>query len=197
MPISYDRRRNPARKTRKGITMTTAEYLATPETVLPRELAFGVLRVADSPVVNHQRVVRDLVVMLTPFVREAQMGELLPAPMDVVLDYDAALVVQPDVLFVRRDRQAIVADRVYGAPDLVIEVLSPHPRIGRLDERVGWFAQYGVRECWLVDLATRQIAVLEFQDAKIARRTLLSGADPLRSTVLGAVPVSAAILFGY
>ena len=111
--------------------MTTDEYFATPETVLPAELAYGVLRVADSPVVRHQRVVRDLTIALTAFARDRQLGEVLPAPMDVVLDRDAALVVQPDILFVSHDRDHIVTDRVHGAPDLVVEVLSPHPRIGR------------------------------------------------------------------
>ncbi|HYT75395.1 MAG TPA: hypothetical protein VEL79_11640, partial [Vicinamibacterales bacterium] len=60
--------------------MTTIEYLQTPETVLPRELAFGVLRVADSPVVRHQRVVRDLTIALTAFARAHRLGEVLPAP---------------------------------------------------------------------------------------------------------------------
>ena len=75
--------------------MTTAEYLETPETVTPRELAYGELRVAESPSASHQRVVRELAVSLITFVRERQLGEVLFAPMDVVLDYDADLVVQP------------------------------------------------------------------------------------------------------
>lgn len=44
------------------------------------------------------------------------------------------------------DRLRIVTDRVWGAPDLVVEVMSPRPRIGRLPERLAWFAQYGVGE---------------------------------------------------
>ena len=132
--------------------MTTAEYLATPESVLPRELAFGVLRVADSPIVPHQRVVRDLTIALTAFTRAHRLGEVLPAPMDVILDRDANLVVQPDILFVSAERAEIVSNRIYGAPDLVVEVLSPYPRIGRVHEKIEWFARYGVRECWLVEL---------------------------------------------
>src|SRR5688572_31426670 len=50
-------------------------------------------------------------------------------------------------IFVSKARAHIVSDRIYGAPDLMIEVLSPHPRIGREDERVAWFARAGVREC--------------------------------------------------
>ena len=177
--------------------MTTADYLRTPETVLPRELAYGTLRVADSPIVNHQRVVRELAFALGNHVRNTRAGELLFAPMDVVLDADANLVVQPDLLFVGHERRHIVSERVYGAPDLVIEVLSPHPRIGTLDERVGWFAKHGVRECWLVSIPQRQIAVLSFDDRLVVARSLHGGLDPVGSRVLPDVRITADMIFGW
>jgi Uma2 family endonuclease len=177
--------------------MTTIEYLQTPETVLPRELAFGVLRVAESPVVAHQRIVRDLTIALTACAREHRLGEVLPAPMDVILDRDAHLVVQPDIVFVCADRAAIVSDRIDGAPDLAVEVLSPNPRIGRLHEKIEWFARYGVRECWLVDLTRRQIAVLAFADGRVANRDLFEGIAPIESAVMRGLRLSAADLFGY
>ena len=90
--------------------MTAMEYLQTPETVLPRELAFGVLRVADAPRASHQRVVLELLLVLAPFVREGHLGEVLPAPLDVILDFDAALIVQPDLVFVVSER-ALFSDR--------------------------------------------------------------------------------------
>ncbi len=177
--------------------MTTAEYLQTPETVLPRELAFGVLRVAESPVVRHQRVVRDLTIALTAFTSARRLGEVLPAPMDVILDREAHLVVQPDILFVSAERADIVSDRVWGAPYLAVEVLSPHPRIGDLHERIGWFARYGVKECWLIDLQRRQIAVLTFDAGRIAGRGLFGGGQKLVSAVLPDLQLSAFDLFGY
>jgi len=177
--------------------MTTAEYLATPETVLPRELAFGVMRVAESPVVPHQRIVRDLTIALTAFTQAHRLGEVLPAPMDVILDREAHLVVQPDVLFVSAERSAIVSDRINGAPDLVVEVLSPYPRIGRVHEKVEWFARYGVRECWLVDLPQRQIVVLSFAGRAIAGRTVRVNGEPVASAVLPGLRYTSADLFGY
>jgi Uma2 family endonuclease len=192
MPTSYW-----TRKRRRSGKMTTAEYLQTPETVLPRELTYGVLHVAESPSTSHQRVVRDLLVALVPFVRERRLGEVLPAPMDVILDYDAALVVQPDLLFVASDRAHIVTDRVVGAPDLVVEVLSPHPRIGRLEERVGWFARYGVRECWLANLVNKQIVVLALDGRGVKTRALFERAQPIRSDVLPDFELTPLQLFGW
>ena len=176
--------------------MTTAEYLQTPETVLPRELAYGELRVAESPSVSHQRVVVELTLALVPFVRQRQLGEMLVAPMDVILDSDRALVVQPDLLFVSRERSYIVSDRIYGAPDLVVEVLSPHPRIGRLEERVGWFAKSGVKECWLANTVEKTVAVLKLTDGGIATRTLHVNADRIRTEVLDGVRLTPLDIFG-
>ena len=177
--------------------MTTAEYLGTPETVLPRELAFGVLRVAESPVVAHQRVVRDLTIALTAFARDHRLGEILPAPMDVILDAPANLVVQPDIVFVSAERADIVSDRIYGTPDLVVEVLSPHPRIGELHQRIEWFARYGVKECWLVELSRREVAVLAFEGGRTAGRGLFSGSERIVSAVMPELRLTPADLFGY
>lgn len=177
--------------------MTIEEYFATPESVLPTELAYGVLRVADSPVVRHQRVVRDLTIALTAFAQERQLGEVLPAPMDVVLDHDAALVVQPDILFVSAERDHIVTNRIDGAPDLVVEVLSPHPRVGHLEEKVAWFARYGVRECWLVDLARRQLVVLLFADGRVAQRGLFEPDQFVQSLVFEGIRLRPADVFGW
>jgi Uma2 family endonuclease len=177
--------------------MTTAEYFQTPETVLPQELAFGEFRVADSPSVSHQRVVREFVMALTPFVQEQRLGELLFAPMDVVLDFEAALVVQPDLLFVSKERAHIVTDKVYGVPDLVIEVLSPYPRIGRLSERLGWFARYGVRECWLARLPQKQVTVMTLAKDGAPVETTFSHAERVRSQVLEGVELTPLQIYGW
>jgi Uma2 family endonuclease len=127
--------------------LTLDEYLRTPETVLPAELVYGILHVAEAPTPRHQSAVLDLTVALREHARRCDAGRVWIAPVDVVLDRPRALVVQPDVVFVSNGRLPIVTDRVWGAPDLVVEVLSPSPRIGQLDRRLGWFAECGVREC--------------------------------------------------
>ena len=177
--------------------MTTVEYFRTPETVVPQELIFGELRVAESPTVFHQRVVRELVMNLAPFVRDRRLGELLFAPMDVVLDFDRDLVVQPDVLFVSSDRAHIVSDKVYGVPDLVIEVLSPSPRIGRLSERLGWFAQYGVRECWLARLPDKQVSVLAMTKDGVVAEATFSRATRIESSVLPGLELTPLEIYGW
>lgn len=164
--------------------MTVDEYFRTPETVTPAELVFGVVRVAESPSPRHQSAVADLFLALERHVRERRLGRVWLSPLDVVLDEQRALVLQPDLMVITTAREWIVQDRVRGVPDLIVEVLSPNPRIGRTEERVAWFAEYGARECWLVHQDQRDITVVRCRDRRVARRRVHALHDPIQSGVL-------------
>jgi len=151
---------------------------------MPQELAYGVLHVADAPLAPHQHAVGRLYVALFHHLEDRQSGDVWLSPIDVILDEERALVVQPDLLVVSEGRRPIVTDRIRGAPDLMIEVLSPNPRVGKIAERLGWFARYGVRECWLVHLIDRQVEIVRFADGALASREMLGPNDVIRSSVL-------------
>src|SRR5262245_43148780 len=102
----------------------TVDYLNGEETTRRRELAYGVLREPPAPYFSHQTLVLQIARLLANHVEPARLGQVAIAPVDVILDSDAALVVQPDVLFVSADRASIIRNQVWGAPDLVVEVLS-------------------------------------------------------------------------
>jgi len=174
--------------------MTTSQYLDSDETNRPRELSYGILREPPAPFFSHQQVVLKIARVLADHVERAQLGQIAIAPLDVVLDADRSLIVQPDVLFVAAARVSIIRDQVWGAPDLVVEVLSPgtaaHDRTGKL----GWYRQYGVRECWLVDPAAARMTVVDFSGAMPETRASDS-AGVVRSSVFpGFTPPAAAFL---
>lgn len=164
--------------------MTTEEYLKTPESMLPTELIYGALRVADSPMPRHQAALADFFLALAPHVREHLLGHIWLSPLDVILDAPRALSVQPDLFFISNERNHILMDRVRGAPDMVLEVLSPNPRIGMLDERITWFAEYGVHECWLLHQFERRLEVLSFAGGVVEARTSFDDRAPIESGVL-------------
>src|SRR2546422_302988 len=89
------------------LLMTVDEYFRTPETVRPAELRFGVLRVAESPSPRHQSAVAKIFRSLDVDVRARGIGEVWLAPLDVVLDDERALIVQPDLLY---DQRAFVIE---------------------------------------------------------------------------------------
>lgn len=167
-----------------GERMTTTQYLRTPESLRVQELHHGILHVAESPAPRHQRLVFKLARTLAERVEPARLGEVFIAPLDVILDQGKHLVVQPDLFYVARARAHIVSDRVWGPPDLVVEVLSPNLRLGNLQERLEWFAAYGVRECWLVHQLAGQIEVIRFGAARVATRREYGGQDAVASDVI-------------
>lgn len=152
--------------------------------MLPQELVYGVVRDAPAPTPGHQWVVGQIFMALAEYARIHDAGGVWLSPVDVVLDQRQPLVVQPDIIFVARPRLHIVRDRVWGAPDLVVEVLSPQPRIGSIDERLEWFGRYGVRECWLVHQAEEEIEVLQFVRREFESRRFYAANEAVRSTVL-------------
>jgi Uma2 family endonuclease len=164
--------------------MTVDDYFRTPETLQPTELIYGALRVAEAPSVRHQQAVGEFHLALAHHVRERRLGKVLLSPLDVVLDRERALILQPDLLFVSNARAHIVRERVIGAPDLVIEVLSPHPRIGKLQERVEWFARYGVREIWLLSHLTERFQILRAERGRVVSDDSYDYLTPIRSGVL-------------
>jgi Uma2 family endonuclease len=133
---------------------------------------------------RHQRAVRDLCLALVDHAESRRLGEVWISPVDVILDAERALIVQPDVFFISNERSHILSDRVRGPPDLVVEVLSPNPRIGNLGERIGWFQEYGVKECWLIHQLEHRIEVLNFIGTNLIDRTSLDNKTPIRSRVL-------------
>ncbi len=175
--------------------LTVYEYFERPESMRPMELVHGMVREPPAPRYAHQNVVTHLGALLDRYVREEALGAVCVAPVDVVLDADEALVVQPDIIFVATDRLAIVRDRVWGPPDLAVEVLSP--RTARRDRtiKLGWYRRYGVGECWLVDVAARRVEVIEFRTTP-ERRMRFAADDVLRSGVLPRWAIPAKEVFG-
>jgi Uma2 family endonuclease len=167
-----------------GTVLTTAEYLQTAESARVQELRYGVLHVAESPSPRHQSLLLRLAIELDTHVQQHDLGTIWIAPLDVILDPSRALVLQPDLFFVSGDRANIVTDRVWGAPDMVLEVLSPNPRIGPLHQRIKWFAQYGVRECWLVYQIAREVEVLQLGSEGVVSQKRFDLSTALESSVL-------------
>jgi Uma2 family endonuclease len=177
-----------------GTVLTTAEYLQTAESLRVQELIYGELRVEDSPSFRHQNLLLELAVLMRVFVGQHRLGTVCIAPQDVILDPKRALILQPDLMFISNARHEIISDHIWGAPDLVVEVMSPHPRIGKLDERIRYFSQYGVKECWLIHQLSREIEVLRLQEHGAGSRQTFRGVAVIASGVLPGFGISPELL---
>ena len=156
--------------------LTYDDYVLFPDDGKRHELIDGEHYVTPSPNLRHQRVLLNLTLLLGAFVRERSVGQVFFAPLDTLLSpHD---VVEPDLLFVSNARTEILtAPNVKGAPDLVVEVLSPSNR--RHDEvlKLELYERAGVTEYWLVDPEAETVKVFRRSGDRFARAELYSRRD--------------------
>ncbi|MGH7858659.1 MAG: Uma2 family endonuclease [Candidatus Binatia bacterium] len=151
---------------------TVADYLALPDE--PRcELIYGRFHVTPAPIVRHQEIVLRLAKLLLEHADSCD-ARVVVSPVDVVLG--ERTVVQPDIVYITAARKSIVGDRVEGAPDLVVEVLSPATARRDLGEKLKLYAEAGVAEYWLVDPTAKTFQLLENRGGQFEVRLPVDGA---------------------
>ncbi len=149
---------------RRVVRFTYEDYKHTPEDKR-YELIDGDLIMVPAPKVTHQRNSKKLARLFDDFVEEHELGEVFIAPCDVVLSNTD--VVQPDILFVSNERSYIVTeDNIRGAPDLVVEVLSPSTAQRDRTLKRTLYALHGVSEYWQADTDAKSVTVLTLEDGE-------------------------------
>lgn len=160
------------------------------------EVLEGDLSMVPAPGERHQRVVVRMLAALVEVVEAKGLGLVYVAPFDVILADDS--VVQPDLLIVLAENRSIIApEGVRGAPDLVVEVLSPATAKRDTGVKRRIYGRYGVKEYWIVDPEARTIEVSVNLGGRLAVTGLFGGGDPVESQVLaGQVIAVNALLAG-
>jgi len=147
------------------------------------QLLDGAMILAHSPTTRHQTIAQRLNLALQEFVAAGSLGRLWFAPLDVVLsNHDVA---QPDILFVSNERSSIVTDaNIQGAPDLVVEILSPGTAEHDRGYKQALYGRHGVREYWLVDPDAETVEVLTLGDQGLTPTATYRRGEVLASPLL-------------
>lgn len=149
------------------------------------QLINGEVIIGMPPALKHQLIVKSVLSLLTTI--EARTGGLVfPAPTEVRLDENN--IFQPDVLYIQPDNLAIARQdekRIIGAPDLVVEVLSPGTAKFDRQEKYQAYEKHGVTEYWIVDPLHETIEVWHLaEDGRYERQGAYAGDDTFASVVL-------------
>lgn len=164
--------------------LTTMQYLRMPESETKEELDFGwIVREPLGHVFWHQRPLSRLNHLLYKHVEMTKLGDVISGA-GIILDQQKALVLAPDISVVLHDRLRILKGQLTAPPNLVIEVASPSTQKRDRDKKVGWYREYGVQECWLVDTRKRIFHVFHFWDASMPDGQIMQGDDIVESRVL-------------
>jgi Uma2 family endonuclease len=167
---------------RANVRFNYHDYVQLPEDKR-YEILDGDLFMVPAPGIKHQSVSLNLTMALFQHIRDYRLGRLLEAPCDVILSNED--IVQPDILFIKSDRCGIVGElNIQGAPDLVIEILSPGTREKDLEIKRKIYARFGVQEYWIVDPAAETVEVLTRSALGYAPAGTYGKSDGLSSPLL-------------
>ena len=175
--------------------LTYEEYLDTPEIEGRFDIVDGEMIMAAAPTNEHQETIGEFHFILRGFVKERNLGTVLMAPLDIVIRRNPLRTRQPDLLFISKDRYDRYQYPLEVAPELAIEILSPSNTRRRIQDVLADYAAIGVKECWLVSLASRTIEVLTLVNGDWRRLALLGVGDRMRSDVLAGMDVEVGQFF--
>jgi Uma2 family endonuclease len=163
-------------------TMSSSEFLSLPESNLPVQLLHGEVIMSPAPELKHQEIIFAAAKLIENL---AVDGKVRLSPVDVYLDGEN--VVQPDVLWTSPDSSCRVVDGKYlsGAPDLVVEVLSPGTARHDRGMKFDLYQKYGVREYWMVDPVAEYVEVFVNSETGFVRQGLFGPDKSFASPVLG------------
>ena len=175
--------------------LTYEDYLKGPEIKQRYDIIDGEMIMAPSPNLQHQQILGQLHFLVRQFLAEHNIGQVLFAPLDVVVQREPLRIRQPDLLFVSNERANILDQIVKGAPDLVVEVLSPGNTRGEMESKLADYAGLGVRECWLVSPEAMTVEVLKLDKESWQRASLGGVGDHISSDVLEGLELEVSQLF--
>ncbi len=163
---------------------TYEDYCRLPADGWIYEVIEGELYMSPAPLTIHQWAKLKLASRFLDFAETHNTGRVLDAPTDVLLP-GLATPVQPDVIFVVKERLDIIKEeRVEGAPDIVVEVLSPSNWLVDRRKKFEIYAKAGVREYWIVDPKARTIELFCLRGSTYTLIGKYSVGETVRSEVL-------------
>lgn len=162
------------------VVLTYADYVALPNDGKRYEIHDGELSVTPAPGRTHQRLVLELGSLLNAHVKARGLGEIDIAPFDVILD--GTSIVQPDVVYISRDRSGVVSERgVDGAPTLAIEIMSPSTVQIDRGTKLQLYARHRVPHYWIVDPVARTVEAYTLRSGAYELSVRVAGDEALRA----------------
>lgn len=178
---------------------TYADYLKFSFDEMVELIRGKIFKMTPAPSASHQRVSRELLVQIADFLK-GKKCEVFTAPFDVILPVEGKSfeasdrVVQPDICVICYPSK-IKEQGCFGAPDWIIEILSPHTAKKDLQDKFSLYEESGVREYWIVEPRNQTVEVFLLKEGRYDRIQTYIGDDEVASNTLLALQVKLDLVF--
>jgi Uma2 family endonuclease len=168
--------------------VTAEEFFTLPETNTPTELIDGEVIVSPTPTPKHQDSSGNIFFLFKQRAIESG-GRAYAAPLEVY--FDEYNIPQPDVMFLAPDTKCVVGDKhLIGAPDLIVEVLSPGTAKQDKRDKFLLYERHGVREYWIVDAHNESVEVYQLVEGSFTLMGTYFPGETLTSSIVGDIEVA-------
>ncbi len=187
--------KQPKARIPKSRLLTYEDYVKlTPPDSGNYELHNGQITFMATPIPPHQIFVGNLLTEIHVFIKKYKLGKVIPAPMDTVFTKHDTL--QPDILYLSNDRLHLIGDKkIEGAPDLVVEILSPSNTPKEMGYKKLVYEVSDVREYWIVNLDKKTLTQYENANGEFFQRHIFQEKDTLTSIILNGFETAMSDLF--
>ena len=170
---------------------TYEDYALLPDDGKRYEVIRGELYMSAAPRPSHQRVITRLSYYLEGFLEDSDIGTAFVAPIDVILPEKLGDPVQPDIVVIRRESLHIIDElNIQGAPDLVVEALSPSNPAHDRKLKYDLYAEAGVKEYWIIDPYSRTVEIYVLRGGTYGQQGKRSDGEVASSVILDGFAVS-------
>src|SRR5258706_1489258 len=165
--------------------LTYEAYLELPDIKRRYDIVDGVLEyMSPSPDYSHQKTSRSLFLALNAFVTKKRLGEIIYAPLDVIVSRTPLRTRQPDLMFVSKHQRGIIRAQIEGPPDIVIEILSAANTPKKLQAKLEDYARLGIPEVWVAAPIAKTLEVSRLAKGKYRSAGICSAGSPVNTEIL-------------
>jgi Uma2 family endonuclease len=173
---------------------TYEDYLNLPDNGKRYEIINGELYMVPAPTLGHQDTVGEFHLAIGNFLKTNPIGKIYLAPTDIIFsDID---VLQPDIVFISKEKFDILRrENIQGAPDLVVEVLSPGTEKRDRTIKLKAYSKFGVKEYWMANAEKATVEVWHRRGKKLVFHAVLDRAQTLTTPLLPGLEISLEKIF--
>lgn len=173
---------------------TYEDYLNLPDNGKRYEIINGELYMVPAPTLGHQDTIGEFYFTIKSFIQTNPLGKIYLAPTDIV--FSEIDILQPDLIFVAKEKFDILTrENIQGAPDLVIEVLSPGTEKRDRSIKLKTYSKFGVQEYWMANDETATVEVWQRNGDKLVFHKLLDKTQILTTPLLPGLEIALEKIF--
>ena len=188
--------------TTKASKLTFEEWQNLPETKERYDIVDGVMYMAPGATYLHQLIQQQINLKLASFILSRELGQVLTAPLDILIQRDPLRTRQPDILYLNVDKvPGVTIEETVGithlevAPDVAVEILSPSNTIPYLELKLRDYQAIGVAECWIFDPSARSSRIIDLTGTEPAVVATFGSGDTFHSNLLPGFELNLAEIF--